>query len=99
MSLGIRRTLAALVALLMLGTAAGPAAATRSSEDVANAPVVFDVLVLRPIGFATLALGTGLFLVSLPLLVVTRPQEIDKPFGHLVAGPAKFLWSDSLGGH
>ncbi len=99
MSFELRRTLAALIALLMLGSAVSTTAMAGSQEEVANAPVVFDVLVMRPVGFVTLVLGTGLFLVSTPLILVTRPQEIGKPFDHLVAGPARFLWVDPLGGH
>lgn len=83
----------------MLSGAASPAVAAASAEEAANAPVIFDVLIMRPIGFATLALGTGLFVVSLPIVAVTKPQQIDEPFRRLVVHPAKFLWVDPLGGH
>ncbi len=94
-----RRSLAALVALVLLFTAVSPAAATVSSAEAAKAPVVFDVLVMRPVGFVTLVLGASLFAVALPFIAVTRPTDIGKPFDQLVVKPAKFLWSDSLGSH
>jgi hypothetical protein len=103
MSAEIRRTLAALVALIAIVSGSLPADASnggsRSHDEAANAPVGFDVLVMRPVGFVTLVLGTGLFLIAAPLTLVTRPLEIDKPFQNFVVRPARFLWADPLGGH
>jgi hypothetical protein len=94
------RFMAAIAAATLLLGAAVPTAAFAQS-DAANAPgsVPFDVIVLRPVGFVTLGIGTGIFLGSLPLLLVTRPQDIKKPAEILVANPARYLWKDSLGGH
>lgn len=101
MSNRTRRFLAVAAAALMLASAAVPstALAAGSHAENANAGVVFDVIVMRPLGFVTLGLGTGLFVASLPILLVTRPQDIAKPADTLVARPARFLWKDSLGGH
>ncbi len=102
MSAGIRRTIAAFVTLVVIMSIASPAMAqtrARSQQEAANAPVVFDVLVMRPVGFVSLLIGTGLFVASTPLVLVTRPHQVDVPFEKLVVKPAKFLWSDSLGGH
>ena len=94
----IRRPFAALAACLLLLASAAPAAAY-SSEEHANTPIVFDAVVVRPIGFATFLFGCGLFVASLPLIAVTIPQDIDKPFATLVKRPASFVWQDELGGH
>ena len=61
-------------------------------------PVV-DVLLLRPVALVTLIGGSALFVVSLPLIVITRPQEIGGPFESLVATPARYIWMDPLGTH
>jgi hypothetical protein len=61
-------------------------------------PVV-DVFLLRPIGLLTVIAGTGLFLVSLPFVAITRPHEVGKPFEALVATPARYVWMDPLGSH
>lgn len=98
MSARIRRFAAAFAASLMLSSAALPASAY-IKEEHANTPVVFDAMIMRPIGFMTFLFGTALFTISLPLVAVTRPQDIDKPFDALVAKPAGFVWKDQLGGH
>jgi len=101
MSNRLRRILAVACASLLLSTAfaTNATAKTRSQEDAANAPAAVDVLLLRPAGFMGLVIGTGLFLVSLPIVVITRPHEIGRPFEQLVGRPAKYLWGDPLGGH
>lgn len=94
----IRRALAAFATLLVFSASALPAAAY-STEEHADTPVVFDSVVLRPLGVVTFIFGTTLFCASLPLVVVTRPQDIGTPFESLVAKPARFVWGDELGGH
>jgi hypothetical protein len=106
MSVEIRHTLAALLALFAIVAGALPAAAvatsnggSRSHDEAANAPLGVDILVLRPVGFVSLAVGAGLFLISAPFTLITRPLEIGKPFKQFVVRPAKYLWADPLGGH
>ncbi len=101
MSNRIRRSVAGLTAALLLVTAAAtPALAqTRSQGDAANASPVLDVMLLRPAGFVSLVVGVGLMVVLTPLVLITRPQEINKPFEQLVVKPARFLWVDPIGGH
>ncbi len=99
MSHRIRRFTAVLAAALMLASVAPTTALGANNGEDANVPVTFDVIMLRPVGFVTLGVGTGLFLGSLPLLLVTRPMDIDKSANNLVAKPARFLWKDELGGH
>ena len=72
MSKRVRNGFVALVAAVMMASTAPPALAqTIAEQDAANAPVLFDVLVMRPIGFVTFLVGTGLFVVSSPLVLVT----------------------------
>jgi len=101
MSNGLRRILAVTAAILLLSTVFSTSgmAQTRSQSDAANAPAAVDVLLLRPAGFISLVVGTGLFLALSPIVLVTRPHEIGTPFKELVVRPAKYLWADPLGGH
>ena len=57
------------------------------------------VMLLRPVGFVSLVVGAGIFLLISPIILVTRPHEIGKPFDDLVGRPARYLWRDPLGGH
>ena len=101
MSNRLRRFLAAACAAILLqATFASTAASqTLTQGDAANAPPVVDVMLLRPVGFVSLVLGTGIFLALSPIVLVTRPHEIGRPFNALVAKPAKYLWVDPIGGH
>ena len=101
MSNRIRRSAAGLTAALLLSTVAtSPSfAQTRSKEDAANASPVLDVMLMRPAGFVSLVVGVGLMAVLTPIILITRPQEINKPFEQLVVKPARFLWVDPIGGH
>ncbi|MFO0689630.1 MAG: hypothetical protein U0900_13060 [Myxococcota bacterium] len=101
MSNRIRRTVAAVTAALLLATVAtSPSyAQTRSQGDAANASPVVDVMLLRPVGFVSLVVGIGLMAALTPIILITRPQEINKPFEQLVVKPARFLWVDPIGGH
>lgn len=98
-STGIRRTFAALVALVLLSIAANPAPAADRMTERSSAPVIFDAMIMRPLGFLTLGLGTGLFVITLPILAVTHPQDVGLPWNILVVRPAKFIWADPLGQH
>lgn len=101
MSNRLRRILAVAAATLMFTTtlASSATAGTVSQGDAANATPVVDVMLLRPAGFVSLVVGTGLFVAISPIVLVTRPHEIGKPFKSLVVRPAKYLWVDPLGGH
>ena len=101
MSNRLRRILALTAATLMFTMTLSQTAVAGdvSQGDAANSSPVVDVMILRPAGFLSLVVGTGLFLVTSPIVLVTRPHEIDKPFRQLVMRPAKYIWVDPLGGH
>jgi hypothetical protein len=103
----IRSFVAALtITALVIGSAA-PSLASSFDLDDANddgvpgqVPVVLDVLVLRPLGLAMT--GAGLLIYAFPVLpitAITRPTQIFKPLGPLVAAPARYTFSDPLGQH
>lgn len=100
MSNRLRRLAAVMAASLMFQAAfASTATATVAQGDAANASPVVDVMILRPAGFLSLVVGTGLFVATAPIVLITRPHEIGKPFKQLVVRPAKYIWVDPLGGH
>ncbi len=97
------RTVAAVLAAsaVLLGSAA-PAAASndpglRAAERAT--PVFFDMVVLRPLGLALTAMGTVVFFATSPLVLITRPTDIARPFKVLVAGPFRYTFVDALGEH
>ena len=101
MSNRLRRILALTAATLMFTMTLSQTAVAGdvSQGDAANSSPAVDVMILRPAGFLGLLVGTGLFLATLPIVLVTRPHEIGKPFKQLVVRPAKYIWVDPLGGH
>jgi hypothetical protein len=101
----VRRALAALCAVVLVAGLAGPAFGESAeftsqlpAENATSNPVV-DVMLLRPIGLAAFVTGTALFIPAGVLTLMTRPQEIDVPFGYLVVAPARYVWADELGKH
>ena len=101
MSNRLRQIMAATAAVLLFSTVFSTSAMARREyqTDSANASATVDVLLLRPAGFVSLIVGTGLFLVLSPIVLITRPHETGIPFTELVVRPAKYLWVDPLGGH
>lgn len=103
----IRSFVAALTIAALLGTAAAPAAFAEgfgqnddTTSYVSSVPMVFDVLILRPIGLTMLVGGTALYgLIVMPITALTRPTEVWKPALPLIVAPAKFTFSDPLGQH
>ena len=101
MSNRLRQILAVTAAVLLFSTVFSTSAMAEREyhTDAANASATVDVLVLRPAGFLSLIVGTGLFLALSPIVLITRPHEIGIPFKELVVRPARYLWVDPLGGH
>ena len=101
MSNRLRRILALMAAILMITTTFASTASADSvaQGDAANASPAVDAIVLRLTGMMSLVVGTGLFLIETPFVLVTRPHEIDRPFKQLILGPAKYIWADPIGSH
>ena len=100
MSARIRSTLAALIAFSMLCTA-GLTQADEISMEAAEAstPLVWDAMVMRPLGFVALGLGAAFFCVAAPIVAVTRPSDLGKVGHALILRPIKYVWIDPLGTH
>jgi hypothetical protein len=99
----IRSFVAALCVAVLLTVSSVPAFAEPQFGDKeleAHVPVVLDVLLLRPLGLLMTAGGLMLYAFPvLPITAVTRPSQIFKPLGPLVATPARYTFSDPIGSH
>ena len=100
----LRRFTAALMTCALLVGAGTPAfAGTFSSEigrsEIDTVPVVLDAVFLRPIGLLMTGLGMVTFAAFAPIMLVTRPSNMNKPFNTLVVLPARFTFADPLGHH
>ena len=65
--------------------------------EVQPGKVVFDVLVLRPLGFVASLIGAGLFV---PVALVTLPNGVDsvqEALDQMVITPGKHVYTRPLG--
>ena len=75
---GLTATLA--VTALLLTHAAPAAAVTKDFEDHGRVNIIFDAVVLRPMGLAMTAVGAMIFAFPVgPIVGLTRPKDIGKP--------------------
>ncbi len=95
---GLAATLVA--AALIFGQAAPSGAAAGEFENRGEVGVLFDAIVLRPMGLAVTALGGMLFAFPVgPIVAITRPADIHKPLEALVLRPVRYTFVDPLGHH
>ncbi len=80
-----------LVTLLFVLTSTAAFAAS-DNDGIA---VIADFLILRPIGLATVVGGTGMFILTLPLAVITG--SVDKTADALIVEPVEFTFVRDLG--
>ena len=81
----------ACILILLLSTTT-PAFASGAADPTA---VVVDVVVTRPVSFAVTAVGTVLFVVSLPFAAASH--SVNTTSEALVAGPARDLFTRPVG--
>jgi hypothetical protein len=99
-----RRLAASLaIASLVLSLASPSLAEGRLAEvgdEVSSVPMIFDVVVMRPIGLTSTIIGSLFYLFPvMPIMAITRPSDIGKPLGPLVGAPARFTFKDPIGQH
>lgn len=102
MSKRLRLLSAALAGCALLATSASPSFATTTltaADREASVPVVIDALLLRPLGLGMTVVGAGIFAVAAPIMAITRPTDMGKPFRKLVIAPARYTFVDPLGLH
>lgn len=79
--------------------ASASALESRDTSASAATPVLFDAVVLRPLGLMITAAGAVGWALTTPIVAMTRPTDIMKPFRVLVAKPAAYTFIDPLGSH
>lgn len=92
----------------LVGAAVGAALALSASVAVADdfregiddspsaGAMAFDLLIVRPVGLVATVLGTGLFIVQLPLSLI-QGEAPSAPAQKLVVEPAEFTFKRPLG--
>jgi hypothetical protein len=88
----MKRTIAVVLMMVILLTS--PAAFAISGDRDAN-NMIADTLLLRPIGVAALAVGTVLYIVSLPAALMTDSQK--DTYKVLVKEPSDYVFKRPVG--
>jgi hypothetical protein len=89
---------AVLLSASLSATAADSSNASFSSESdntPSSGAIAADIIVLRPIGFVGMVLGTAIFVAGLPFEALAG--DVSGPAKRLVAEPAKFTFARQLG--
>jgi hypothetical protein len=92
-------TAALAVGALLLGNVGPAMAGIHESAREEAVPVVIDAIFLRPVGLGMLVVGTVAYGVMAPIMAITRPTDMGKPFQKLVVAPARYTFVDPLGMH
>lgn len=85
-------SVAMFLAVSLPGVAMANEQGTESGDDVA---IMFDLIVLRPVGLIATVAGVVVFVGSLPISLST--WSIGKAFRALVARPAAYTFARPLG--
>ena len=99
------RGFGAAVAIATILFTAAPALAKDTSFEFGtgnrekDVPILFDAVLLRPAGIVMTAAGAAAFVAISPIVALTRPTDLGKPFKFLVARPARYTFIDPLGQH
>ncbi len=93
-----RRVLTVLALVACLGVSQQARAISyEDSLDNCSYPKVFDVMIMRPLGFTTMLIGSGIFAAIAPISVFTVWDEIDQVAMDLIISPARFTFRRPLG--
>ena len=93
--MAVKRTVAFLLTAIMLSVAAIPAGAATIKQEPSSTAVVYDVLLMRPLGLVATTVGTAMFIVALPFTIPSRSVKVaaDK----LVVAPFNFTFRRPIG--
>ena len=100
-----RGIVSAMLTLALFLCLAAPAAASSAlggdiSDGETVVPIVFDAVVLRPLGLMMTLVGTMVYAFPVaPITALTRPTDLAKPFRLLVVAPLRYTFMDPLGQH
>jgi hypothetical protein len=83
-------TAVCLLALLMV-----PSTRALGADKPTGSAIVLDVLLARPLGIASIALGAGVFIIALPFTLPT--MTVGTAADKLVAEPFRFTFIRPIG--
>ena len=91
-------------ALAVVGMLAAPATSAFAGSNIETletekTPPMVDLLLLRPLGLAMLAVSAAVWVPTELFTLMVRPQERQKPIDYMLKGPARFVFVDPLGEH
>lgn len=91
-----------MLTVLLLFTAGAPAfagnmdqAAPGQAESMDDVPMIIDVLVLRPMGFASCVIGLAASIIALPFALPSK--STDKVYQTLIVEPFQYTFMRPLG--
>ena len=87
--------------LALVGLLAAPAAAGSRVGSIDSEPAgpVFDMLVMRPLGFVGLVASAALWVPAQAVTMAVRWDERQKPIDLMLKKPYEFVFVDPLGTH
>ncbi|MGQ0698104.1 MAG: hypothetical protein ACT4PZ_07650 [Panacagrimonas sp.] len=96
----MHKPLIRLAAAALFVLCSGAASAEEYADNIDTTPsagaMAFDLLIVRPLGLVATVLGTGLFVVQLPLSLI-QGEPPSEPSRKLVIEPAKYTFQRPLG--
>ena len=90
-------TAIALAAALAVAPGAAQAVGYEDSLDECDYPQTFDLLVMRPVSFFALTVGTLIWLPAAPLALLTVRDDFYAVTDNLIGKPARFTFRRRLG--
>lgn len=87
----MRKKLIAFLVIFALITSAVPVVA----GEIDEADIIADALVVRPVSFASIVLGSVIFVVALPFSIPTG--SVDTVGRHVVVAPYRYTFVRPLG--
>lgn len=94
-----KRVATALVLLAILIVPAHLTAAPVNNTEESNSPPVFDLLIIRPLGLAGLAVSAVLWIPAQVITMAVAHKEWEKPIDLMLRKPAAFVFKDPIGSH
>lgn len=94
--MAFKRTIAFLLAAIMLSLAAVPAnATTMEEEEPTSGAIFFDIILTRPLGIVATAVGAVVFVLGLPFTILSK--SVGTSAGKLVKDPLKYTFTRPVG--
>ena len=93
------RTALAVFLLVSLAGAPSVTGATTYEDSVEDCayPELFDLIIMRPLSFSALVMGTMLWIPLGAWALMTARDDVDKVAGALIFNPARFTFNRPLG--